>query len=201
MDAVERYLTEMERAVRGIPRAELRLAIDAVDATRMAGRTVFLVGNGGSAATASHMATDLTRGTRVEGLPAMRVLALTDNVPMMTAIANDQEYADVFADPLGALIQAGDVLIAISTSGNSVNVLRAVDLARGRGAVVIGFCGLEGGRLRERSDIVISIPAAHIGQQEDGHLMLGHVMTAALFERATVRAAVEGHTAAAQLIQ
>jgi D-sedoheptulose 7-phosphate isomerase len=183
MDMVDVYLGETERAVRSIDRGAVRSVVDRLFAGWQAGSTTFLVGNGGSAATASHMMNDLLKCTLVHGQPRFRAIALTDNVPAMTAFANDQSYEDIFVEPLMALLKPGDTVIAISGSGNSPNVLRAIAYAKETGAHTIGLCGDTGGKLAILADLSVCIPAARIGQQEDGHLILNHTIALALHER------------------
>lgn len=183
MDTVDRYLDQLRAMLERLSRDDIRAVVDLLERTWRARRTIFIIGNGGSAATASHMMNDLNKMTRVSGQPRVRALALTDNVPLMTAIANDQEYADIFADPLANFLETGDTLIAISASGNSPNIVKAVELAKTRGTTVVGFCGDPGGRLAALADLRVVIPAALIGQQEDGHLILNHVVALALRER------------------
>ena len=103
-------------------------------------------------------------------------------MPLLTAVGNDQSYAEVFVEPLQNLLEPGDTVIAISASGNSPNVVRAVEYARERGARVIGFCGRPGGRLAALADLKVIIPSDRIGQQEDGHMILDHVLSLALRE-------------------
>ncbi len=183
MDLIDSYLTELETVVRKISREEVRAVVDVLFEAWHSCRTVFLIGNGGSAATASHMMNDLNKYTVVGNLPRFRSIALTDNVPLMTAVGNDMSYADVFIEPLKNLLQAQDILIAISASGNSPNVIKAVEYARNYGAKVIGLCGSPGGMLARLADVAVTIPSNRIGQQEDGHMILDHVISAALRER------------------
>ncbi len=183
MDMVERYLGEIEAAVKQIDRAAVRAVVDALFACWARGGTTYLIGNGGSAATASHMMNDLMKCTIVEGRRRFRALALTDNVPVMTAFANDQSYEDIFIEPLRAHLDARDVVVALSGSGNSPNVLRAIAYAKEQGVPTIGLCGDTGGRLAALADLAVLIPAARIGQQEDGHLILNHAISLALQER------------------
>jgi D-sedoheptulose 7-phosphate isomerase len=183
MDMVDVYLNETERAVRLIDRDAVRAVVDRLFACWSAGGTTYLIGNGGSAATASHMMNDLLKCTLVPGQPRFRSVALTDNVPAMTAFANDMSYEEIFVEPLRALLEPGDVLIALSGSGNSPNVLRAIAYAREVGAGTIGLCGDTGGKLAGLADLTVKIPAARIGQQEDGPLILNHAIALALHER------------------
>lgn len=188
MDMVERYLGEMERALCSLSRDDVRRVVTALfDAWRW-DKCVWLIGNGGSAATASHMMNDLCKCTLVDGQPRFRAMALTDNVPLLTAIANDVDYADVFVEPLRTHLRKGDVLIALSGSGNSANVLRAVAYAKDAGALTIGLCGKPGGMLAKSADLTVIVPADRIGQQEDGHLILGHTLALALRERIELHA-------------
>jgi len=145
--------------------------------------TIFTVGNGGSAATASHLACDLAKGTITPGRPRFRVVALTDNVPLMTAWSNDVAYEDVFVEQLRGLIRRGDVLVAFSGSGNSENVLRAVKLARQVGGITIGFSGYAGGRLSTMVDVPVVVPNHCMEQIEDVHMTLCHLTCTVLRER------------------
>lgn len=183
MDMVERYLVEIEAAVKQIDRDAVRAVVDALYACWQRGGTTYVIGNGGSASTASHMMNDLTKCTIVDGQPRFRAMAFTDNVPVMTAFANDQSYEDIFVEPLRAHLDGRDVVLALSGSGNSPNVLHAIAYAKEQGVVTIGLCGDTGGRLAKLADVAVLVPAARIGQQEDGHLILNHAISLALHER------------------
>ena len=164
-----------------------------LDRARRDGRTVFFLGNGGSAATASHWANDLALGTRVEGATPFRAVSLTDNVAALTAIANDVAYAEVFVRQLEGLLRAGDVVVAISASGNSPNVVRAIEYARAHGAVTVGLTGFDGGRLKALCDetVHVATPTGEYGPVEDTHLVLDHLVTGYL--RARLRAQAGPH--------
>lgn len=183
MDCIEKYPKEFEEVVRQISRVEIRVVVETLMEAWKARRTIYVIGNGGSAATASHFMNDLNKYTVVEGLPRFWCVALTDNVPLLTAVGNDASYADVFVEPLRNLLLPADVLIAISASGNSPNVVKAARFALADGATVIGFCGSPGGVLAGLAHQKIVIPSSRIGQQEDGHMILDHVISAALRER------------------
>ena len=183
MDFIDTYLTEIEHVIHNLSRDEVRTVADALMEAWRARSQVFILGNGGSAATASHMMNDLNKFTIAEGKPRFRAISLTDNVPLMTAIGNDLSYAEIFVEQLKNLMQKGDIVIAISGSGNSPNVVRAAEYAKGNGATVIGLCGRPGGRLAELAERKIIIPSDRIGQQEDGHMILDHVLAGALRER------------------
>jgi D-sedoheptulose 7-phosphate isomerase len=182
MDHIDTYLSELEIVVRQLSRADINAVVEALLDAWRGRRQVFIMGNGGSAATASHMMNDLNKYASVPGRPRFRALALTDNVPLLTAVGNDQAYAEIFVEPLRNLLQPGDTVILISASGNSPNVVAAAEYARSQGARVIGFCGRPGGKLAQMADQAV-IPSDRIGQQEDGHLILNHALAFALRAR------------------
>jgi D-sedoheptulose 7-phosphate isomerase len=183
MSLIDQYLTELESVIQRLSRPDIEAVAQALFEAWRARRQVFILGNGGSAATASHMMNDLNKFVSVPGRRRFRAIALTDNVPLFTAVGNDQSYAEVFVEPLQNLLEAGDVLVAISASGNSKNVIQAVEYAQAQGATVIGFCGQPGGQLAQIADHKVIIPSDRIGQQEDGHLILNHVLAFALRAR------------------
>jgi len=139
-------------------------------------RQIFLVGNGGSAMTASHWACDLGKGTAVPGVKRFKVIALTDNVALITAYANDRSYEDIFVEPLINLFQPGDVVVGFSGSGNSENVLRALRYARENGGVTIGFTGYEGGKMKDVAEECLIVDSHDMQHIEDAHLVLTHVL-------------------------
>lgn len=140
------------------------------------GRHVFIFGNGGSASTASHMANDLNKLTIVPGKRRFKAMCLTDNVPLMTAWSNDTAYENAFAEQMLNFLEPHDVVIGISCSGNSANVVKAFEVAREQGAATISFTGNSGGQCKELADHCVRVPSDHIGQQEDAHLILDHVI-------------------------
>lgn len=194
-DAITQYLVEVQHALRSVSRQEVARVIEILLEANRARRQVFLLGNGGSAATASHFACDLGKGAIVSGLPRFRVVALTDNVPLMTAWANDTTYENIFAQQLAGLVQAGDVVIGISGSGNSANVLNAVRLARDRAATTVGLTGFDGGQLRRLVDVCLHVPAFCMEQVEDVHLVLAHLLCTRV--RAALRETADSHHARA----
>lgn len=145
------------------------------------GRRVFIAGNGGSAATASHMACDLAKTTlgKAQALPAKRVraIALTDNAPLITAWGNDVSYDIVFAEQLRNLADAGDLLIVITASGNSPNILEAVKAAKAIGMTTAGLLGFEGGKVRPMLDHAVVVRSSHFGYIEDAHSVINHLIT------------------------
>ena len=182
-DCVSTYLDEVEEVVRSISRADVRTVVEQLFEGWRNRRTTYIIGNGGSASTASHMMNDLNKMTSFDGVPRFRAIALTDNVPYITAIGNDIEYADIFVEQLRNLLLPGDVLIALSGSGNSENVIRAVDYAREIGSLTVALCGRTGSRLCECADVIVNVAAKSICQQEDGHLILNHTIALALRDR------------------
>jgi D-sedoheptulose 7-phosphate isomerase len=148
-----------------------------------AGKTAFLLGNGGSAALASHFACDLGKGTLVDGTPRFRALALTDSVPMLTAWANDSNYADVFSQQLKNFVQSGDIVFAISGSGNSPNVLKALETGREYGAYNVGITGFQGGKMKPLCDLCLVVPSDNMQYIEDVHLVITHAVFAAVREK------------------
>ncbi len=186
MDPIERYLNEVVEMIRGLPRKDIRRVVEAVREAREQNRQLFLLGNGGSAATASHMACDLAKTSLMPGVRRIRAIALTDNVPLITAWGNDASYEDVFAEQLANLVQPGDLVIALSGSGNSPNVLRAVKVAKDVGARTVGLTGHPGGKLKGMVDISVVVPSRRIEQAEDAHLILDHLVSVALREAGAV---------------
>lgn len=141
------------------------------------GRTTYIIGNGGSASTASHMAVDFTKGTQIEKGHRLCVASLTDNVAVLTAWANDVSYNGVFTEQLKVLAKRDDILIAISASGNSENILEAVRWANEEGLGTIGFIGFGGGKLKSLVDADITVSSRNYGVVEDFHLSLGHILS------------------------
>jgi len=140
-------------------------------------KRIYILGNGGSASTSSHMATDLGKGTVQPGLKRFKVIGVTDNMSMITAYANDMSYDDVFVEQLKNHVEPGDVVVGITGSGNSPNVLKAIQWAREAGAVTIGFIGFGGGKLAAMVDHQITFSSTNYGVCEDLHLSLNHIFT------------------------
>lgn len=150
-------------------------------------KQVFIFGNGGSAATASHFACDLGKGT-IENLQdpqekRFRVLALNDNMSTFSAIANDCSYEDVFAQQLQNLIEEGDVVIGISASGNSPNVINALHVAKSMGAKIICFVGFEGGKMKPLCDVALHFPEKSYQRSEDAHHIFQHLLMLYICEK------------------
>ncbi|MDD5593430.1 MAG: SIS domain-containing protein, partial [Candidatus Margulisbacteria bacterium] len=140
------------------------------------GRHIFIMGNGGSAATASHFVCDLAKGTRVPGKKHFKVIGLTDNIPLLTAWSNDTSYKDVFRSQLENMLEKGDLVIIFTGGGRSPNVLAAARFARQMGAKTISFTGLGGGPIKKLSDICLMAPSNNMERIEDMHLILQHLI-------------------------
>jgi D-sedoheptulose 7-phosphate isomerase len=144
---------------------------------RDSGKRIYIMGNGGSASTASHMASDLNKGANRKDATRFKAIALTDNIPAMLAWANDSTYDDVFLEQLSNHVEKGDVVIGISGSGNSINVLKAIEHANRVGAVTIGLTGFDGGALKKICRISYVVPNACMQQVEDVHLLIEHMLS------------------------
>lgn len=172
------YVAELERVLEALPLDDLGRAMAVLEAAHRDDRLVFIAGNGGSAATASHMANDLAFGVAKSGGRGFRVVSLSDNVPSLTAISNDESFDHIFAKQIDLLGRPGDVLIAISGSGNSPNIVSAVRLARDRGLEIVGFLGMGGGEVAPLCDVSVTVPSDDYGPIEDVHMMFDHLITA-----------------------
>jgi D-sedoheptulose 7-phosphate isomerase len=153
----------------------------------VAENTVFLFGNGGSAATASHFACDLGKGTAsAHPFKRLRAHALTDNIPSLTAWANDSGYASIFAEQLRNFLRPSDLVVAISGSGNSPNVLHALELAKDEGAFCIGLTGFRGGKMASLCDLCLIVPSDNMQLIEDVHMTLAHAIYTILWNKIAV---------------
>jgi D-sedoheptulose 7-phosphate isomerase len=180
LESTTAYLESLISLLGRLPLPSIQDVIDTLAYARFSNRQVIVMGNGGSAATASHFACDLGKGTLMPGLPRFRVLALTDNMPLFSALANDYGYDHVFSEQLKSLVQPGDVVIGISGSGNSPNVLNAIQAAREARAITIGFVGFDGGLLKGTVDICVHASSDCMEQVEDVHLILEHLISTSL---------------------
>jgi D-sedoheptulose 7-phosphate isomerase len=180
---IRHYFTTVQALLDDTPFDAVDAVVDVLMNAARDGRTVYICGNGGSAATASHMACDLAKRPVVAGQPRLRVIALTDNVALMTALSNDTSYEEVFAEQLRPLVRPGDVVIGISGSGSSRNVLNALHVAHDAGAVTVGFCGYDGGPLKALADYPVHVPSHTMAMVEDVHLMLEHAICEQLLAR------------------
>ena len=177
MDTINTYFADIERMLCSISLAHLEAILHLLEDAYREGRRIFIMGNGGSAATSSHFALDLAKNTIAPGARRVKAISLTDHVPLITAWSNDTAYEHVFAEQLAALIEPGDVVIGISASGNSPNVINALQLARELGGVTIGLLGADAGRIKGMVDAYVLAPGQNIEQEEDAHLILAHIIT------------------------
>lgn len=184
MISLRSYIGELQHTLNYLPESIIDETINLLHEARMDHHQVFIMGNGGSASTATHFVCDLQKNTRCEGLPDFCAIGLADNMAILSALANDEGYDQVFAQQLSSHIHPGDIVIAISTSGNSPNVIKAIELAKRHGALTIGFTGFDGGRVDELVDIHIRIATHSIEHVEDIHLILEHLICKALREKA-----------------
>jgi D-sedoheptulose 7-phosphate isomerase len=183
------YFEELQHALTAVPYDSINKIAEILLNAYERGRTVYLFGNGGSAALASHLACDLGKGTAYcNGGKRFRVLALTDNLPVLTAWANDTGYDHIFAEQLKNFIQPHDVVFAISGSGNSENVLQALRVARDFGAIIVGITGFQGGHMRSLCDLCVVVPSENMQIIEDLHLATAHSIYRIVHGRLTRRA-------------
>jgi D-sedoheptulose 7-phosphate isomerase len=175
-DHVGEYLARLQTTLEALPGDRMNALGETLFRAYRNNKQVFLLGNGGSSSTASHMAADLAKNTIGPNMKRFRIMSLNDNAAIMTALANDLGYDNVFSEQLNNLIQAGDVLIVVSASGNSPNVLKAMHYARSRSAEVVGLLGFDGGAAAELSDIALVVPSCHYGVVEDVHLIINHIL-------------------------
>jgi D-sedoheptulose 7-phosphate isomerase len=180
LDTINDYLNTLKKVCDDLPRQPLLDILAVLETARAEKSAVFICGNGGSWATASHMVCDFGKNTRQPDRNRMIVIGLGDNVPSLTAYANDEGYDRIFAEPLLSLMEPGDVLIAISGSGNSPNVLRAVETARDLEGITIGLTGFEGGKLGEMVDHALVVPSDSMEMIEDFHMIIDHILTICL---------------------
>jgi D-sedoheptulose 7-phosphate isomerase len=188
--SAKEYLERVRGLLDALP-AQAERFVDALFEAFERGSTIFLAGNGGSAANASHFGQDLAKGTltSMEARRRFRVVPLTDNIGFITALANDEGYEAIFEQQLRNLARPGDLLVAISGSGNSPNVLRAVSYARSIGMKTIGVTGFDGGKLKQMADEGVHIPVDDMGMTEALHSVVFHLAMSQLRERVSAAGA------------
>ncbi len=174
------YTTQLNDALNQLPEEKFAEINGVLQDARETGRQVFVIGNGGSAATASHMVCDFNKNTREAGKNRMRAICLNDNAPSVLAYANDEGYDVIFSEQLLALGRSDDVLIAISGSGNSANILKAIETARQMQIKVIGLTGFKGGKMKDMTDICLIVPSESMEIIEDAHLVINHILAGLL---------------------
>jgi len=173
---IDRYLEQLRVGIDGLPHEQLNRLGEILLRAYRNDKQVFVMGNGGSSSTASHMAADLAKNTIGPNMRRFRIMSLSDNASIVTALANDLGYENVFAEQLTSLVRAGDVLIAVSASGNSPNILKAMRYARSRSAEVVALLGFGGGDAVALADLAIVVPSRDYGVVEDIHLVINHIL-------------------------
>lgn len=174
--AAATYISKLVAQLQGIDRAQIDNAVSLVERAWKDGRQIITLGNGGSAVTALHYITDWNKSIFLRNKRSFRGRTLVDNVGLLMAYANDISFMDIFSEQLKNIMEHGDLVIAISGSGNSENVIRAVDYANDHGGITLGLCGYRGGRLKERARHVLWVDIDDMQVVEDIHAMFGHIV-------------------------
>ncbi len=177
---IKSYIENLKSDLDNAPIEDIEKLIILIRDCYESNKQIFIMGNGGSASIASHMACDLSKTILkrfYNDEKRLRVISLTDNVPLMTAISNDLTYDEVFSQQLRGLLNAGDLVIIITGSGNSRNVIRAAQYAKEKGAMVFGILGFDGGEMLHLADEYVHFKTNHYGRIEDFHLMVNHIVT------------------------
>lgn len=172
----QHYKSELLKAIDTIDLEKVNQAIEMFRDARAQGRRIFVCGNGGSASTASHFACDIVKGASFNRQSRFRIIALTDQLPTLTAYANDVSYDAVFVEQLKNFAEPGDLFLGISGSGNSPNVLRAIEYANKIGCKTIAMTGRDGGKLGPMAQLNIQAPVPHMGRIEDTHMIVCHMI-------------------------
>lgn len=175
MNQIQRYISDLQTTLDLLPIQSINKAISILHDARLRKRNIFVMGNGGSASTASHIACDLAKNTRVSTIPHIKITEITDNSAIFSAYGNDEGYENVFVQYLANFLEPDDIVIGISTSGKSLNVLKAIEYSNQIKAFTIGMTGFDGGKLKSIVNTNIHIPSNCIEQIEDIHLIIGHI--------------------------
>jgi D-sedoheptulose 7-phosphate isomerase len=173
---IQDYFLKLKKTIDAISVENFNDVLNVLVEGKNQDRTIFIMGNGGSAATASHFVCDFNKGLSVEGAKRFKFICLNDNVPTVMAIANDLSYEDIFVEQLKNFFKVGDLVIGISGSGNSMNVIKAIEYANTNGGITIGFSGYDGGKLMKQCKYNINIPVSDMQITEDLHMVLDHCM-------------------------
>ncbi|MBD3314103.1 SIS domain-containing protein [Candidatus Woesearchaeota archaeon] len=178
---VKDYFNQLKQTIDNMSVEDTKKAVDIIYNAYKENRQIFIIGNGGSATTASHLACDLNKGTiqRVydSNERRFRVISMADNISILTAYANDLSYDDIFSQQLKNLVNKGDVVISITGSGNSKNIINGIKTAAELGAVNVAFLGFEGGEAKTLVDHQVLVPSDHYGRIEDLHMVLCHLIS------------------------
>ena len=182
LDFTRNYLTELAALLPKLNAEAIAQAIEDMRSCRDAGKTIYICGNGGSASIASQMVVDIVKGASFKKKARFKMIGLTDSMATLSAYANDEGYETVFVEPLKNFATAGDILFAISGSGNSPNVLRAVEYANSVGCKTFGLTTGEGGKLKDLVNLPLVVPSRHMGRLEDCFFIMTHVLCYAFME-------------------
>lgn len=183
MSFPSRYQADLLTALQSIDLVKVSRAIDILAEARDQGNRIFVCGNGGSASMSSHFAADMVKGASFGRAARFRILSLVDSVPTLTAYSNDVSYECVFVEQLKNFAECGDVVLAVSSSGNSLNVVHAVEYGNSIGCKTIALTGREGGKLGPVAQLSIHVPHAHTGRIEDTHGIILHMISYYFIER------------------
>ena len=175
-DTIDSYLSRLRGTIDSLPADKLTRLGEMLFRAYDSEKQVFTLGNGGSASTASHIAADLAKNTIGPNMRRFRIASLNDNTAILTALANDLGYQNVFSEQLQNLIRPGDLLIAVSASGNSPNVIKAIRYAQSKSAEVVGLLGFDGGAAARLADLAIVVDSKDYGVVEDTHLIINHIL-------------------------
>ena len=174
---VKHYINQLQDEINSLPLEQIVNIAKILREAQLKGKRIFIIGNGGSAAAAAHATCDLGKNTRKPDQPRLRVINLVENISGLTAYANDEGYENVFSEPLLSLAERGDILMAISGSGNSPNIIKALETARLIGVTSIGITGFEGGKMKSLVDYCLIAPSHNMERIEDIHLIINHLFT------------------------
>ena len=181
IEKIDEYFNTLTATIKKIDRAEIEKAIICLKKARDSGNFIYSMGNGGSAATASHYAGDFNKGLSLGRKKRFKFIALNDNQPTVLSLANDVSYEAIFEEQLKNFLQPGDVIVAISGSGNSANIIKGVTWAKEHGGIVIGLTGYSGGKLYGLSDIHLHVPIENMQIVEDLHMVFDHLMMSVMY--------------------
>jgi D-sedoheptulose 7-phosphate isomerase len=182
MNYVANYLEKVKEAIDLVDASKIETLISWLSETRATNRTIFTMGNGGSSSTASHWVNDLVKGASYEKNERFKVMCLNDSVATLTAYSNDVHYEQALVEPLKNFLDKQDLVIAISGSGNSNNVINAIEYAKSIGARTVGLTGRDGGKLGSLVDLEIRVPEPNMGRIEDVHMMITHAVSWSFIE-------------------
>jgi len=176
VESIEKYLDEVSKLVLKIPPAAVERITSVIFEAYKNGKRVFVFGNGGGSSTSAHFVCDLSKGTAMDNKPRLKAISLAENIPLLTAWANDTDYTNTFGEQLKNLVESGDVVIGLSGSGMSPNVINAFRVAVDAGATPVLFSGFDGGKALEAASEAIVVPSTDMQQIEDVHMILTHII-------------------------